>query len=109
MKKSVFASILAVLIGGFFAWSVVAADTLVEFEGAIGDIPVANVAGTPNPDGTSHVTRNCPRRQLAEQIWVISFKADVKGEAYPRRRPRPAAGRRRHHWQRTATPAFSRR
>ena len=83
MKKSVFASILAVLIGGFFAWSVVAADTLVKFEGAIGDIPVANVAGTANPDGTfPNVVRNIVRGvNPAGQIWVISaFKADVKGD-----------------------------
>jgi hypothetical protein len=44
MKKSVFASILMVLIGGSFASSVIADDTLVRFRGAIGDIPVANVA-----------------------------------------------------------------
>src|SRR6266850_1598622 len=81
MKKSVCGSILTVLIGGFFAWSVVAADTLVKFEGAIGDIPVANVAGTANPDGTfPNVTRNIVRGvNPAGQIWVISaFKADVK-------------------------------
>jgi hypothetical protein len=47
MKKSLFASILIVLIGGCFASSVIADDTLVRFKGAIGDIPVANVAGTP--------------------------------------------------------------
>jgi hypothetical protein len=83
MKKSAFASILTVLIGVFFAWSVVAADTLVKFEGAIGDIPVANVAGTANPDGTfPNVTRNIVRGvNPAGQIWVISaFKADVKGD-----------------------------
>jgi hypothetical protein len=81
MKKSLFASILVVLIGGFFAWPVVAADTLVKFEGGIGDIPVANVAGTPNPDGTfPSVTRNIVRLvNPAGQIWVISaLKADVK-------------------------------
>jgi hypothetical protein len=56
-------------------------DTLVRFQGAIGDIPVANVAGTPNPDGTfPNVTRNIVRGvNPAGQIWVISaFKADVK-------------------------------
>ena len=47
MKKSLLASILLVLIGGSFASSVIADDTLVRFKGAIGDIPVANVAGTP--------------------------------------------------------------
>jgi len=49
MKKSLFASILMVLIGGSFASSVIADDTLVRFNGAIGDIPVANVAGNSQP------------------------------------------------------------
>ena len=81
MKKSLFASILMVLIGGFFASSVIADDTLVRFQGAIGDIPVANVAGTANPPGTfpnviQNIVRGVPP---AGQIWVISaFKADVK-------------------------------
>jgi hypothetical protein len=81
MKKSLFASILMVLIGGSFASSVIADDTLVRFKGAIGDIPVANVAGTPNPDGSfPDVIRNIVRGvNPAGQIWVISdFRADVK-------------------------------
>ena len=81
MKKSLFASIVMVLIGGSFAWSVIADDTLVRFKGAIGDIPVANVAGTPNPDGSfPDVIRNIVRGvNPAGQIWVISdFTADVK-------------------------------
>jgi hypothetical protein len=81
MKKSLFASILMVLIGGSFASSVIADDTLVRFKGAIGDIPVANVAGTPNPDGSfPDVIRNIVRGvNPAGQIWVISdFTADVK-------------------------------
>ncbi len=81
MKKSLFASILMVLIGGFFASSVMADDTLVRFQGGIGDIPVSNVAGTANPDGTfPNVTRNIVRLvNPAGQIWVISaFSADVK-------------------------------
>jgi hypothetical protein len=81
MKKSLFASILMVLIGGFFASSVIADDTLVRFQGAIGDIPVANVAGTANPDGTfPDVVQNVVRGIApAGQIWVISaFRADVK-------------------------------
>ena len=53
MKKNLFASILMVLIGGFFASSVIADDTLVRFQGAIGDIPVANVAGPANPTAPS--------------------------------------------------------
>ena len=51
------------------------------FKGAIGDIPVANVAGTPNPDGSfPDVIRNIVRGvNPAGQIWVISdFRADVK-------------------------------
>jgi hypothetical protein len=78
---SVFASVLMVLVGGFFASSAMADETLVRFQGAIGDIPVANVAGTPNPDGTfPNVIRNTVRLvDPAGQIWVISaFKADVK-------------------------------
>jgi hypothetical protein len=81
MKKSLFASILMVLIGGFFASSVVADDTLVRFQGAIGDIPVSNVAGAVNADGTfPDVTRNIVRLvNPAGQIWVIAaFRADVK-------------------------------
>src|SRR5258707_7359637 len=81
MKKSLFGCILMVLIGGSFASSVIADDTLVRFKGAIGDLPVANVAGTPNPDGSfPDVIRNIVRGiNPAGQIWVISdFKADVK-------------------------------
>ena len=81
MKKSLFASILMVLMGGSFASSVVADDKLVRFRGAIGDIPVSNVAGTANPDGTvPNVIRNVVRLvNPAGQIWVISdLRADVK-------------------------------
>src|SRR6266513_3248812 len=81
MKRSLFALILMVLIGGSFASSVIADNTLVRFKGAIGDIPVANVAGPPNPDGSfPDVIRNIVRGvNPAGQIWVISdFKADVK-------------------------------
>jgi hypothetical protein len=81
MKKSLFASILMALIGGVFGSSVLADDTLVRFQGAIGDIPVSNVAGTANPDGTfPNVTQNIVRGvNPAGQIWVISaFRADVK-------------------------------
>ena len=54
---------------------------LVRFRGAIGDIPVANVAGTPNPNGSfPDVIQNIVRGvNPAGQIWVISdFRADVK-------------------------------
>jgi hypothetical protein len=85
MKKSLVASILMVLIGGFFASSVVANDRLVQFQGAIGDIPVSNVAGTANSDGTfSAVTRNTVRLvNPAGQIWVIAkLTADVKVDGH---------------------------
>ena len=81
MKKSLFASILMVLMRGSFASSVIADDKLVRFRGAIGDIPVSNVAGTPNPDGSfPNVIQNIVRGvNPAGQIWVISdFRADVK-------------------------------
>ena len=72
-----------VLIGGSFSSSITANDTLVRFKGAIGDIPLANVAGTPNLDGSfPDVIRNIVRGvNPAGQIWVISdFRADVKAE-----------------------------
>jgi hypothetical protein len=81
MKMSVFASIVMVLIGGSYYSSVIADDTLVRFRGAIGDLPVANVAGTPNPDGSfPDVIRNIVRGVNPDgHIWVISdFWADVK-------------------------------
>jgi hypothetical protein len=82
MKKSLFAAILVVfIIGASLASSAMADDALVRFQGAIGDIPVANVAGTVNPDGTfPNVIRNTVRGvDPAGQIWVISdFRADVK-------------------------------
>src|SRR5258708_15836235 len=87
MKKSLFAAVLMVLIGASLASSVIADDTLVRFEGAIGDIPVSNVAGTVSPDGTfPDVTRNIVRRvNPAGQIWVISaFTADVKVDGHIR-------------------------
>jgi hypothetical protein len=83
MKKSLFASILMVLMGGSFASSVIADNTLVRFRGAIGDIPVSNVAGTPNADGSfPNVIQNIVRGvNPAGQIWVISdFRADVKAD-----------------------------
>jgi hypothetical protein len=53
----------------------------VRFRGGIGDIPVSNVAGTVNADGTfPNVTRNIVRLvDPAGQIWVIAaLRADVK-------------------------------
>src|SRR5258707_13279275 len=82
MKKSLFASILIILMGGLLASSVIADqtdDTLVRFKGAIGDLPVSNVAGTVKPDGTlPHVARDIfrgvhpPRRNLG----ISPFSAD---------------------------------
>ena len=62
MKKSLFISILVVLIGGFFASSV-AADTLVKFKGGIGVIAVRsltqlNVVLGVNPAGQPWVIRD---------------------------------------------------
>jgi hypothetical protein len=80
MKKSVFTSILVVLIGGSLASSVIADDTLVRFKGAIGDIPPANVAGTANPDGSfPDVIRNIVRGvNPAGRLGDLDFRADVK-------------------------------
>jgi hypothetical protein len=71
MKKSLFISILVVLIGGFFALSVAAEiDTLVSFKGGIGVIPVSRGVGT--ADTAEIVNRNIVRGvQPAGQIWVI--------------------------------------
>jgi hypothetical protein len=72
MKMSWFVSILVVLIGGFFASSVVAQDNLVRFKGGIGVIPVSNVV-VDATTGAITVNRNIVRGvQPAGQIWVIS-------------------------------------
>jgi hypothetical protein len=58
-------------------------DSLVRFEGGIGVIPVSNVSGTPNADGTfPNVTRNIVRGvNPAGQIWVIrNLRADVESD-----------------------------
>src|SRR5258705_13939199 len=83
MKKSLFASILTALVGGFFASSVMADDTLAKFQGAIGDIPVANVAGVANPDGTfpDGSRKNVRLVNPPGPNWGISdFKAGVQGD-----------------------------
>ena len=49
MKKSLFASILMVLIGGSFASSVIADDKLVRFKGAIGDYSCLKRGGYRQP------------------------------------------------------------
>jgi hypothetical protein len=51
-----------IFIGGFFASSVSADDTLVRFKGGIGVHPVSNVAGAADADGNfPNVTRNIVR------------------------------------------------
>src|SRR6266850_2337907 len=74
---------------------------LVTFRGAIGDIPVANVAGTPNPNGSfPDVIRNIVRGvDPAGQIWVISdFRADVKVDGRIRVDGRGLLLGRQYHW-----------
>ena len=82
MKKSLFVSILVVLIGGFFASSVVADDnhhrkhddTLVKFKGGIGVHPCLerrHRGGTPSV--VTAVNQNIVRGvNPAGQIWVIT-------------------------------------
>ena len=79
MKKALFVSIPVLFLVGFFAISVMADDTLVEFEGGIGVHPVSNVSGTQNADGSfPDVTRNVVRGvNPAGQLWVID-KLDAK-------------------------------
>ena len=75
MKKSLFLSIVAILIGGFFALPVKAddrrhQDTLVKFKGGIGVIPISNVVVA--ADGTITVNRNTVRGVNSPgQIWRI--------------------------------------
>jgi hypothetical protein len=78
MKKSLFVSILAVLLGGFFVSSLLADDTLVKFKGGIGVIPVSSGVGTAATATT--VNRNIVRGvQPPGQIWRIKdLKAEVK-------------------------------
>jgi hypothetical protein len=78
MKKSLFISILAVLMGGFFASSVIADDTLVKFKGGIGVIPVSSGQG--QAATATVVNRNIVREvQPPGQIWVIKdLDAHVK-------------------------------
>jgi hypothetical protein len=84
MKKSLFVTILVVLISALFASSTVADDshrhnTLVKFKGGIGVHPVSNVSGTQNANGSfPDVTRNVVRGvNPAGQVWVID-KLDAK-------------------------------
>jgi hypothetical protein len=86
MKKSLFISIVAILIGGFFASSVLADDrrqhdTLAKFKGGIGVHPVSNVTVTLSGDPPVQVvtvSQNIVRLvQPAGQIWVID-KLDAR-------------------------------
>jgi hypothetical protein len=84
MKKNLFISIVAILIGGFFVSSVVADDrrdhdTLVKFKGGIGVHPISNItfAAGPPPVVTA-VNQNIVRGvNPAGQIWVID-KLDAR-------------------------------
>lgn len=70
MKKSWFISILALFLGGFFASSVAADDTLVSFKGGIGVIPVSSGVGTGAT--ATDVNRNIVRGiQPPGQLWTI--------------------------------------
>src|SRR4030095_252029 len=87
MKKSLLISVLVVLIGGFFASSLVADsnhdrrhdDILVKFKGGIGVIPISNVA-VDATTGAITVNRNTVRGVNSPgQIWRIGdLKAKVK-------------------------------
>ena len=87
MKKSLLVSILVVLLGGFFASSVIADDnrhdrhdnTLVKFKGGIGVHPVSNVIFMVGPPlVVTAVNQNIVRGvNPAGQIWVID-KLDAK-------------------------------
>jgi hypothetical protein len=78
MKKALIASIPLFLIIGVFALPVRADDTLAEFEGGIGVIPVSSGVGVAATATT--VNRNIVRGvQPAGQIWVIrKLEAEVK-------------------------------
>ena len=82
MKKSLFALVFAILVGGLLGSSLFAddnRDTLVRFRGGIGAIAVSNVSGTQNANGSfPDVTRNVVRNvNPAGQLWVID-KLDAR-------------------------------
>jgi hypothetical protein len=81
MKEVLFASIFALVVGGFFSSFVAADDTLVDFKGGIAVIPLSSAAGTQNVDGTfPNVNRNVVRGvNPPGQIWRIGdLDAKVK-------------------------------
>ena len=78
MKKLL---VVVLFLAAMVPWSAVSADSLAQFQGGIGVIPVSSAAGTANADGTfPDVNRNVVRGvNPPGQIWVISdLKADVK-------------------------------
>lgn len=79
MKKAL---VLLPFIVPLLAQSAVAADTLVKFRGAIGDLPLASGVG--QAATADVVNRNIIRGvQPPGQIWVISaFTADVKTDGH---------------------------
>jgi hypothetical protein len=78
MKKCLFVAILTIIVGGIFASSGVADNTLVEFKGGIAVIPASSGVGTAATATT--VNRNIVRGvQPPGQIWRIDdLKAKVK-------------------------------
>jgi hypothetical protein len=72
---------LALLLAAFAPTQTLAEDSLVNFDGGIGVVPVSSVAGVQNANGSfPDVNRNDVRGVLpAGQLWVISrLKAEVK-------------------------------
>ena len=94
MKRSLFVSILIVLIGGFFASSVIADDsrrdrhddTLVKFKGGIGVIPISNVVADATTGAVTSVNRNIVRGVNSPgQIWRIAdLKANIETNGHIR-------------------------
>jgi hypothetical protein len=90
MKKNLLISIVAILVGGFFASSLVADNnhhrkhdnTLVKFKGGIGVIPVSSGVGTAAT--AEVVNRNIVRGvQPPGQIWRIAdLKANIKVDGH---------------------------
>jgi hypothetical protein len=84
MKRNLFGCILGILIGGFFASSVIAddghdRDTLVKFKGGIGVHPLSNVTAMAGPPlVVTAANQNIVRGvNPAGQLWVID-RLDAK-------------------------------
>jgi hypothetical protein len=81
MKKVLFISALVLIAGGWLSSVATADDTLVQFKGGIGVIPVSSATGTQNGDGSfPDVNRNVVRGvNPPGQIWTIkNLDAKVK-------------------------------